>query len=41
MLMEMRWFDWDRELVKKAIPFLSSSSIELLYDFYNKEVKNI
>ncbi len=41
MLMEMCWFDWDRELVKKAIPFLSSSSIELLYDFYNEEVKNI
>lgn len=39
MLMEMRWFDWDRELVEKAMSILSSSSIKLLYDFYNKEVK--
>ena len=37
--MEMRWFDWDRELVEKAMPILSSSSINLLYDFYKKEVK--
>ncbi len=40
LLMEMRWFDWDRELVEKAMPILSSSSINLLYDFYKKEVKN-
>lgn len=39
MLMEMRWFDWDREKVERAIPLLSSSSIGLLYDFYNSEVK--
>ena len=39
LLMEMRWFDWDRELVEKAMPILSSSSINLLYDFYKKEVK--
>ena len=39
MLMEMRWFDWERELVEKAMPILSSSSIKLLYDFYKKEVK--
>ena len=38
-LMEMRWFDWDRELIERAIPLLSSSSIEQLYDFYNSEVK--
>ena len=39
-LMEMRWFDWDRELVERAIPLLSSSSIEQLYDFYNSQVRN-
>ena len=38
-LMEMRWFDWDRELVERAIPLLSTSSIDQLYDFYNIEVK--
>lgn len=40
MLMEMRWFDWDRELIKKAIPLLSSPAIEPLFDFYKNEVKN-
>ncbi len=40
MLMEMRWFDWNRELVERAIPLLSSPSIEQLYNFYKSEVKN-
>lgn len=39
MLMEMRWFDWSRDKVEKAIPLLSNSSIEELYDFYKREVK--
>lgn len=37
-LLEMRWFDWNRQLVEKAIPLLSSASIEQLYDFYKCEV---
>lgn len=36
MLREMRWFDWDRATIEKAILLLSSSSIETLYDFYQK-----
>jgi len=38
MLLEMRWFDWERSKIEKAIPLLSSSSIEQLYDFYKREV---
>ncbi len=40
MLMEMGWFDWDRKLIEKAIPLLSSPSIEPLFAFYKNEVKN-
>ncbi len=38
--MEMCWFNWDRKLVERAIPHLSSSSIEPLFTFYKNEVKN-
>lgn len=39
LLLEMRWFDWQRELVELAIPLLSSGSIEQLYQFYKREAK--
>lgn len=39
MLIEIRWFDCEREMVEKAISHLLSSLIEQLYDFYNSEVK--
>lgn len=38
-LLEMRWFDWERNKIEKAIPLLSSGSINQLYDFYLNEVK--
>ncbi|MGG3805092.1 CatB-related O-acetyltransferase [Metabacillus fastidiosus] len=38
-LMEMRWFDWNRKMIERAVPLLSSSSIDKLYNFYNSEVK--
>lgn len=38
-LKEMRWFDWEREKIERAIHILSSSSIHQLYDFYQREIK--
>ena len=38
-LMEMRWFDWEREKIERASHILSSSSINHLYDFYQREIK--
>ncbi|QJD82951.1 CatB-related O-acetyltransferase [Cohnella herbarum] len=38
-LQEMRWFDWEREKIERAGPILSSSSIDLLYEFYQREIK--
>ncbi|GGG59433.1 type B chloramphenicol O-acetyltransferase [Epilithonimonas arachidiradicis] len=33
-LLEMQWWHWDEELLKKAIPLLCDSNIDGLYDFY-------
>lgn len=38
-LLELRWFDWERNKIEKAVPLLSSGSINQLYDFYFNEVK--
>ncbi|KOP64687.1 chloramphenicol acetyltransferase [Bacillus sp. FJAT-18019] len=37
-LKEMRWFDWEREKIEQASHILSSSSINRLYEFYQKEI---
>lgn len=37
-LLEMKWWDWDRELIYKAIPLLQSSSFEELFEFYEQNV---
>ncbi|MGM1048295.1 MAG: CatB-related O-acetyltransferase [Bacillota bacterium] len=38
-LKEMRWFDWEREKIEQVSHILSSSSVNQLYDFYQKEIK--
>lgn len=38
-LKEMRWFDWEREKIERISHILSSSSVNQLYDFYQKEIK--
>ncbi|WP_098748294.1 CatB-related O-acetyltransferase [Paenibacillus sp. EZ-K15] len=38
-LKEMRWFDWKREKIERVSHILSSSSVDQLYDFYQKEIK--
>ena len=35
-LMEMQWWNWDEEYLKKAIHLLCDSNIDALYDFYKK-----
>ncbi|MEG0250250.1 MAG: CatB-related O-acetyltransferase [Peptostreptococcus sp.] len=39
-LLEMRWFDWDREDILKASKILSSPSIDNLYSYYLENIKN-
>lgn len=36
--MEMRWWDWDEELIYEAVPLLQSSSVDALYDFFCRRV---
>ncbi|WP_433938690.1 CatB-related O-acetyltransferase [Paenibacillus lautus] len=38
-LMEMRWYDWEREQIERAAHIFSSSSVHRLYDYYQKEIK--
>lgn len=35
-LMEMQWWNWDEEYLKKAIPLLCDINIDALYDFYKR-----
>lgn len=35
---EMKWWDWDYELIYEAIPLLQSNSFEELFEFYRKNV---
>ncbi|PTX15077.1 chloramphenicol O-acetyltransferase type B [Pontibacter mucosus] len=37
MLLEMKWWDWDEEILKEAIPILCSSNIGLLYLFFKRK----
>lgn len=34
MLLEMKWWDWNDDMLRDAIPILCSNDIELLYKFY-------
>lgn len=34
MLLEMKWWDWNDDMLRDAIPILCSKDIELLYKFY-------
>ncbi|KOS69049.1 chloramphenicol acetyltransferase [Lysinibacillus contaminans] len=40
LLMEMRWFDWERDKIEQVTHILSSSSIDQLYEFYHREIKS-
>lgn len=35
-LMEMQWWNWDEEVLGRAMPLLCSDDIDALYDFYKK-----
>lgn len=39
LLLEMKWWDWDLELIKKAVPLLTIADVSELYKFYLEEVK--
>lgn len=35
MLLEMKWWDWDKTMIKKAIPLLCSNNIKALHKFWS------
>ncbi|MFB9052926.1 CatB-related O-acetyltransferase [Formosa undariae] len=37
-LMEMKWWNWDEEILAEAIPILCSQNIDLLYKFYKLNI---
>lgn len=37
MLLEMKWWDWQDEQIKQAMPLLCSGDIRALYAFWNKK----
>ncbi len=39
MLLEIKWWDWDEQKLSEAIPIICSDSIELLFEFYQKHIK--
>lgn len=40
ILLDMKWWDWDDELVMRAVPILMQSKIPKLFDFYMTEVRH-
>lgn len=36
LLLEMKWWEWEDEMLKEAIPIICSSDIEVLYEFYKE-----
>jgi carbonic anhydrase/acetyltransferase-like protein (isoleucine patch superfamily) len=38
LLLEMRWWDWDKKCIEDAIPYLINNNIESLYDFYKRKI---
>lgn len=41
ILLEMKWWNWEKKLIYEAIPILQNKSIEKLYAFYKQNVCNI
>lgn len=39
MLLEVKYWDWDETILSDAIPIICSDNIELLYEFYQKHIK--
>ena len=38
-LLEIKWWDWEPELIYQAIPLLQSNSFDKLFAFYRENVK--
>jgi len=41
LLLEMKWWHWDECILQGAIPIICSDNVELLYDYYNRHVKDL
>ncbi|SJN46234.1 type B chloramphenicol O-acetyltransferase [Sphingobacterium sp. JB170] len=39
ILLEIKWWNWEEDLLAKAIPLICSQDVKPLYDFYNRYVK--
>ena len=38
-MLKIKWWNWDDEIIYKAIPLLSSNEYKKLFDFYEWNVK--
>lgn len=38
-LLEIKWWNWDKELIYEAVPLLQSASFDRLFEFYERKVK--
>ena len=39
ILLDIKWWDWDEDILTEAIPLICSGNIQSLFDFYNQVVK--
>ena len=39
-LLEIKWWDWDKELIYEAVPLLQSASFDQLFEFYERKVRS-
>ena len=39
-LLEIKWWDWDKELMYEAVPLLQSASFDQFFEFYERKVKS-
>ncbi|MGB7528149.1 type B chloramphenicol O-acetyltransferase [Sphingobacterium cellulitidis] len=38
LLLEMKWWEWEEDILKSAMPILSSGNIQGLFEFYKKKI---
>lgn len=39
ILLDIKWWDWDEDILTEAIPLICSGHVQSLFDFYNQVVK--
>ena len=39
-LLEIKWWDWPKEKINEALPLICSDNPDILFEFYEKNIKN-